>query len=186
VPSLAAWLLINIDLSLRTAGTSLFDAASKFSPGDLAIRGVFALNQGFIFTSMIFAALLVYAAERQWLRVAAWALVASLLSFLGVIHAWTLTPLGLQVKLGWAAAPDFALAYLGLAVLAVGLNLISRNAGEPEGGRRFFDKRSSRGERASRVESNPGREPGQASTGTGPRRGDGRRRRDRQAGEFRG
>jgi hypothetical protein len=56
------------------------------------------------------------------------------LSFFGVIHAWTLTPLGLQVKLGWAAAPDFALAYLGVAALALGLRAFGRGLDEPEGG----------------------------------------------------
>jgi adenine/guanine/hypoxanthine permease len=134
VPSLAAWLLLNIDAALRVAGSSLYAADPKFMPGDLAIRGVYALNQGFILTAMIFAAMLVYAVERRWLAVAAWALVASGLSFFGVIHAWTLTPLGLQVKLGWAAAPDFALAYLGVAALALGLRAFGRGLDEPEGG----------------------------------------------------
>jgi AGZA family xanthine/uracil permease-like MFS transporter len=166
VPALAAWLLLNIDGALRVAGTNLMATADKFAPGDLAIRGLFALNQGFIITSMIFAAFLVYAVERQWIRVAVWALVASGLSFFGVIHAWELTPLGLQVKLGWAAAPEFALAYLGIAVLALGLKYVSQTGKEPEGGRRFFDRRSSRGERASRFDSRQGR-PAHHGRGSG-------------------
>jgi adenine/guanine/hypoxanthine permease len=134
VPALAAWLLLNIDGALRAAGSSLFEASPKFMPGDLAISGVYALNQGFILTAMIFAAMLVHAVERRWLRVAAWAAAASALSFFGVIHAWTLTPLGLQVKLGWAAAPDFALAYLGVAALALALKAFGKDIGDPEGG----------------------------------------------------
>lgn len=150
VPALAAWLLLNIETTLRVAGSSLYEAAPKFNPGDLALRGVFALNQGFILIAMLFASLLIYASERQWLKVAAWALAGAILSYLGVIHAYTLDPTGLQVKLGWGAAPGFALAYLGVAALALGLKFFARAEGGPEGGRRFFDKRSSRQERFQR------------------------------------
>lgn len=174
IPTLAAWLLLNIETALRVAGTSLFDAAAKFSPNDLALNGVFALNQGFILTSMLFASLLVYAAERQWLRVAAWALAGAALAWIGVIHAWDLSPLGLQVKLGWGAAPAFAAAYLGVAALALILGRLNPAGPEPQGGRRFFDKRASRFEREAR-EGGPedGRPQGQ---------GGGRRRRWRGAG----
>ena len=169
IPSLAAWLLLNIETTLRVAGTSLFEAAGKFSPGDLALQGVFALNQGFILSAMLFAAMLVYATERQWLRVAAWALAAAGLSFFGVIHAWTLTPLGLQMKLGWAAAPGFAAVYVGVAALALLLRAFAQGGQGPEGGRRFFDKRPSRSEREQRP-------------GGGEREGGGRRRRGRNGG----
>lgn len=152
VPALAAWLLLNIETTLRVAGSSLFDAAAKFTPDTLYLSGVFALNQGFILTSMIFAALLVYAAERQWLRAAAWALAGAGLSYFGIIHAWDLTPLGLQVKLGAGAAPEFAAAYVGIAAIALLLLWLGKAEGGPEGGRRFFDKRSSRGERTLRFE----------------------------------
>ena len=171
IPALAAWLLLNIETTLRVAGSSLAEAASKFSPGDLALNGVFALNQGFILTSMLFAALLVYAAERQWLKAAAWAMAGSVLAYFGLIHAWTLGPLGLQSKLGPGAGKGFAMAYLGVAGLALGLKLLARAEGGPEGGRRFFDKRPSRQERA-------GRNPEAAQWNGGERRGRRRRRRD--------
>jgi AGZA family xanthine/uracil permease-like MFS transporter len=171
IPALAAWLLLNIETTLRVAGSSLYEAAAKFSPGDLALNGVFALNQGFILTSMLFAALLVYAAERQWLKAAAWALAGSALSYFGLIHAWSLTPLGLQSKLGPGSAPGFALAYLGVAVLALGLKFLARADGGPEGGRRFFDKRPSRQGRAERS-------PEAAHWNGGERRRRSRRRRD--------
>lgn len=150
IPTLAAWLLLNIETALRAAGSSLYESAAKFNPGDLALSGVFALSQGFILTSMIFAALLVYATERQWRRVAAWALAAAALAWLGVIHAWDLTPLGLQVRWGWGAAPAFAAAYLGVAALALLLGQLAQPPRAPEGGRRFFDKRAARFEREQR------------------------------------
>src|SRR5690606_37266015 len=99
IPTLAAWLLLTMETTLRVAGSSLFEAAAKFTPNDIALAGVFALNQGFILSAMLFSSLLVYATERQWLRVAAWALAGSVAAWFGVIHAWDLTPLGLEVRL---------------------------------------------------------------------------------------
>jgi AGZA family xanthine/uracil permease-like MFS transporter len=169
VPTLAAWVLLNIETTLRVAGTSLFDAAAKFSPNDIALKGVFALNQGFILSAMLFASLLVYATERQWMRVAAWALGGAILAWFGIIHAYELTPLGLQVKLGWGAAPGFAAAYFGVALLALGLQRLSPAGVEPQGGRRFFDKRAGRFEREQRE--------GGPVDGKPQGRGGGRRRR---------
>lgn len=110
IPALAAWALQLIETSLRKAGASLFDIAPKFG-GDLYIHGVIALSQGFLLSAMILAAILVFIIERQFLRAAAWLLVAAALSFVGVIHAYELTPAGIQNAFGFAAAPEFALAY---------------------------------------------------------------------------
>lgn len=110
IPALAAWALQLIETSLRKAGASLFDIAPKFG-GDLYIHGVIALSQGFLLSAMILAAILVFIIERQFLRAAAWLLVAAALSFVGVIHAYELTPAGVQNAFGFAAAPEFALAY---------------------------------------------------------------------------
>ena len=169
VPALAAWLLLNIDTTLRVVGSSLAAAAPKFSPADIALPGLFALNQGFILTAMLFAAMLVYATERQWLRVAAWALAGALAAWFGIIHAWTLGPLGLEVKLGWGAAPGFAVAYLGVAGVALALRALAQPPAEPRGGRRFFDKRAARFERETRE--------GGPSDGKPQGPGGGRRRR---------
>jgi AGZA family xanthine/uracil permease-like MFS transporter len=150
IPTLAAWLMLNMETALRAGGLDWAGAATKLQDQGFWVEGLFALDQGFIVTSMIFAALLVYAAERQWLRVAAWSLLAAGLAFLGVIHAYEITPLGVQAKFGWNASPKFALAYLGVAVLALGLRQWGRAPGAPEGGRRFFDKRGGRAEKAQR------------------------------------
>ena len=150
VPTLAAWLMLNMETALRVGGLDWTAAVPKLQGEGFWVQGLFALNQGFIVSSMVFASLLIYAAERQWLRVAAWSLAASLLAFFGVIHAYEIGPLGVQAKFGWAASPKFAVAYLGVAVLALLLKQWSGADGGPEGGRRFFDKRGSRTEKASR------------------------------------
>jgi AGZA family xanthine/uracil permease-like MFS transporter len=116
IPTLAAWVFLQIDSSLRVAGSDLFHSLDKFG-GQIAIHGILALNQGFILSSMIFAALMVYVAERRFKTAALWCLVASGLSFVGLIHAYDVTEAGLQSKFGFNVAPAFSLAYLGCAGL---------------------------------------------------------------------
>ena len=125
IPALAAWALLLIETALRKAGTSLFEVAPKFG-GDLYIHGVIALSQGFMLTCMIFSAMMVFVTERQFLKAALWMATGALLSYVGLIHAYTLTPAGVQNKFGFGAAPSFALAYLLTALLLVALHFYHR------------------------------------------------------------
>ncbi len=115
IPSLAAWALMLIETTLRIAGSSLFEAFPKFGTG-LYIHGIISLSQGFLITSMIFGAVLVFILEQKFLKAGVWMSIASLFSFTGVIHAYHLTPLGVQNKFGFFAAPEFGMGY-GLAAL---------------------------------------------------------------------
>lgn len=129
IPCLAAWALLLVDTSVRKAGKTLYEAAPAFG-GDLYIRGIISLNQGFLLTSMIFAAIMVYLIERKLLLAAAWTAVASVLSAVGLIHAYTLTPTGLENKFGILAAPDFALAYGAVALLLLLIHATGRDKPE--------------------------------------------------------
>jgi adenine/guanine/hypoxanthine permease len=118
IPSLAAWGLVQIEAALRAAGSSLFEAAPKFG-ADLWIHGVIALSQGFLVTSMILSAMLVFILEKRFLGAAGWALTAAVLSMVGLIHAYDLTPAGVENRFGLAAAPGFGAMYaLGALFLA--------------------------------------------------------------------
>jgi AGZA family xanthine/uracil permease-like MFS transporter len=110
IPSLAAWALQLVETSLRKAGKSLFEAAPAFG-SDLYIHGMIALNQGFLLSSMVLAAILVFVIEREFLKAAAWTATAAVLSMVGLIHAYDLTPLGIQNRFGVLAAPAFAAMY---------------------------------------------------------------------------
>lgn len=110
VPSLAAWSLQLIETSLRKAGKTLFEAAPVFG-NDLYIQGVIALNQGFLLSSMVLAAMLVFVIEREFLKAAGWAAAAAVLSMVGLINAFELTPSGVHNKFGIVAAPEFAIMY---------------------------------------------------------------------------
>jgi AGZA family xanthine/uracil permease-like MFS transporter len=83
----------------------------------LAIHGMISLERGFIFSSMILAAIGVALIERQFIKAAGWSLAAALLSAVGIIHAYDLTPGGVTSRFGWLAAPGFLLSYLLVAAL---------------------------------------------------------------------
>jgi AGZA family xanthine/uracil permease-like MFS transporter len=118
VPALAGWGLLMVEIGLRAAGKSLFEVSlAPFSRESFAIHGMIALERGFIFSSMILAAMGVALIERRFQRAALWSLAAALLSAVGVIHAYELTPAGVKSRFGLLAAPDFTVAYLMVAVL---------------------------------------------------------------------
>ena len=117
VPALAAWGLLMVETGTRAAGKSLFDIGLTPFAQSLAIHGMISLERGFIFTSMILAAIGVALIERQFAKAGGWSLAAALLSALGIIHAYQVTPGGITSQFGLFAAPEFVWAYLGLALL---------------------------------------------------------------------
>jgi AGZA family xanthine/uracil permease-like MFS transporter len=126
MPALAAWALVLIETTLRKAGSSLFAAAPRFGH-DLYLHGIISLSQGFILTSMILSAIMVFVVERQFFNAALWTATAAVLSFFGVIHAYILTPTGVQNKFGFGAAKAYSLAYLIATLLLIALHYHSRS-----------------------------------------------------------
>jgi AGZA family xanthine/uracil permease-like MFS transporter len=124
LPSLAAWAWLLVDVSLRAAGCPLEKALPNFG-NDLFIRGVLALNQGFLITSMAFASIVAFAIDRRFLASAVTCFLCAILSAVGLIHAFSMTPAGVVPVFGWMAAPDFAAAYA-----ATGICLLALHAGK--------------------------------------------------------
>lgn len=125
IPALAAWALLIIETTLRKTGSSLYAAAPSFG-GDLYIYGIISLSQGFMLTCMLLSAMMVFVVERQLFKAALWTASAAVLSFFGVIHAYVLTPMGLQNRFGFGVAKAYALAYLIAAVLLIALHYYNR------------------------------------------------------------
>jgi AGZA family xanthine/uracil permease-like MFS transporter len=75
---------------------------------------------------MILAAIGVALIERRFSSAGMWSLAAALFSAIGIIHAYDLTAGGVTSRFGVMAAPDFATAYLLLALLFFGVGLIGR------------------------------------------------------------
>lgn len=126
VPALAAWGLLMVETGVRAAGKSLAGVGPAPFAQSLALHGMISLERGFIFTSMILAAIGVALIERQFSKAAAWAVAAALLSASGIIHAYDLTPGGITSRFGLMAAPEFFIAYLLLAALFFAVGLLAK------------------------------------------------------------
>jgi AGZA family xanthine/uracil permease-like MFS transporter len=115
IPAFAAFTLeLVVQPTLQAAHVTLASMAAPLE-GTLHLKGLIALSQGFLLTSMTFAAILVYVIERQFKKAAYWCMAASVFSFTGLIHAYTLTAAGdIENKFGLLAAPDFGLVYLAI------------------------------------------------------------------------
>jgi AGZA family xanthine/uracil permease-like MFS transporter len=85
-----------------------------------------SLERGFIFTSMILAAIGVALIERKFARAGVWSVAAALLSAFGIIHAYDLTAGGITSRFGLMAAPEFFTAYLAMAVIFFVIGLIAQ------------------------------------------------------------
>jgi len=144
IPSLAAWVLVQMETALRATGSSLYEAAPRLG-SDFALGGIIALSQGFLPTSMILAAILVFAIERRFLRAAAWASAASLLSMVGLMHAYELTPLGVRNRFGFAAAPAFGAMYALTAAFLAALHFVGGAPGQDHSGASSRTKPEPRG-----------------------------------------
>jgi AGZA family xanthine/uracil permease-like MFS transporter len=125
MPALAAWALLLIETALRKAGATLYDVAPKFG-GDLYIYGIISLSQGFMITCMILSAMMVFVVEREFLKAAIWTASAAVLSFFGIIHAYVLTPTGVQNSFGIGAAREYAIAYLIVSLLLLALHYYNK------------------------------------------------------------
>lgn len=125
VPALAAWAVFLIEASLRAADTTLLEAAPKFGSA-LFVHGAIALSQGFLLTSMLLAAILVFVIDGQLLKAAGWTLACAGLSATGLIHAYRISAQGIENIFGLWSAPAFSVAYLGAAAAMFGLYFFTR------------------------------------------------------------
>jgi AGZA family xanthine/uracil permease-like MFS transporter len=118
LPGIAAWGAFMAKSGVRAAdygGNPMppFDEAmlTRFRQADLWIDGAFTLEQGFIFTAMILAALTVAIIERDFIKAALWSGTAAVLSALGLIHSYRWTPgdTALSLTPAWEWAAGYAL-----------------------------------------------------------------------------
>ncbi len=115
VPILAQWATSLVDSVARKAGSSLAEVLPRMG-SDFALGGLVALGQGALLTSMLWAAALALAIDRKFVQSAAWMFAAAVLAAFGIIHAFALTPSGIEGRIGWWVAPAFALSYAAGAV----------------------------------------------------------------------
>lgn len=91
-PGLAAWVMVLIKSVVASTGTPLGpELESAAHSVGAFIGGGFALEQGFLYSAMIWAAIVVCIVDRQWLRAAAWSGVGAFLSASGLMHSFRYT-----------------------------------------------------------------------------------------------
>ena len=92
LPALAAWVMLVVKTTVGAGGATL-DAAlvQKAHVAGAYLGGGFALEQGFLYSAMIWSAVVVCIVDRAWLRAAVWCGVGALLALSGLMHAYALT-----------------------------------------------------------------------------------------------
>lgn len=122
LPGLAAWAALLAKNSLKAAGTGTpggkpfsADLVPAFQASDTWITGAFALEQGFIFTSIILAAATVAIIEKKFHQASVWFLVGAGLCAVGLMHSFKFTPTDVVINL----APAWKWVYGYLAMAAV-------------------------------------------------------------------
>jgi AGZA family xanthine/uracil permease-like MFS transporter len=110
LPMLAQWVTGIADTVARKAGSSLAEILPRMG-SEFALGGLLALGQGGLLTSMLWAATLALVIERKFAQAAGWMAAASVLAAFGVIHAYSITSTGVEGRIEWGAAPEFALSY---------------------------------------------------------------------------
>ncbi len=130
LPGVAAWGALMAKNALRAAAQTpggavladnLFSPAVVpfFQSGDTWIHGAFALEQGFIFASMVLAAVVVCIVEGHFARGALWCVAAALLATLGLMHsyAWTAGDTVIAMRPTWPWTNPWALGYLAMGAV---------------------------------------------------------------------
>ena len=115
-PSFAAWGVNLIKLGFQGAGTTLTEEAARGVPIN-GFFGMLALERGFIFTSMILAAITAFLIDREFLKSTLWSLAAAVLAFFGVIHTFEFAGNETVSVIGWMAGGPFAFGYMLFAAL---------------------------------------------------------------------
>jgi len=125
-PAFAAWGLNLLKQGYLGAGTTLGEQAARGIPIN-GFAGIPALDSGFIFTSMILAAISVFLIERRFLKACLWSCAAATLSFFGVIHSFRFQGNETLPVYGWAAGWRYAFGYLCFAVIFAAFHLWRRS-----------------------------------------------------------
>lgn len=123
LPGVVAWGALVAKDALRAAGmgtpTAPFSASliERFQQNNFFIHGALALEQGYILTSIILASMTVWIIEKAFHKAAIWALIASLLSWVGLIHSYHWSTADTIGSLGWGKGGTWAVGYCLLAIL---------------------------------------------------------------------
>ncbi len=109
IPNIASWASGLVDNALGAAGTNAATVGeAQLENAGVVYNGLNTLGQGAILAGLFLGAIVAFIIDKKLIHAAAFAGVAAVLSFVGLIHA---------PKVGWNADGPVALGYLGMAVV---------------------------------------------------------------------
>ena len=116
-PALASWGLLMIETGLRAASTNIGTVGLDKLAAQLPIAGLIAMDRGFIFTSMILAAMTVAVIDKKFSTAAIWMAVASAVSATGMIHGFAIENGAIVNAYGPATTWPFVVGYAAMAMI---------------------------------------------------------------------
>ena len=122
IPNIAAWGQTQIDGALNAAGTSATQLGlDKLMGTGVVYHGMQLLGGGAVLAGLMLGAIAAFIIEREFMKAAAYSLVAAVLSFFGFIHG---------AQLAWAASPMVALGYVLLGAICLSVAMSEERAGK--------------------------------------------------------
>ncbi len=120
--------------------SNVWSMLSELNPAALAVdpqgqeymRGMIVLERGFIFTSMIWAAIATFLIDRQFFKAAATSGIAAALAFIGLIHAYEITADGITSPFYPGAGSDWAIAYFVCALFLLACHAYLKKWPQPD------------------------------------------------------
>ena len=140
IPALAAWGTVVVSQTVGAVGAAMSDGSiahrafenlDVFVSYGLQLPGLVALSQGFMLSSVVWAATAVCLVERRLGQAAAWMGVGAMMAFFGFIHAGEISVEGVLYSLGFATGAKWAAGY---ALTAVFFMIVSRVNRKSSGG----------------------------------------------------
>lgn len=151
-PAIAAWgFTVTQGAFIKAGGKTLQDLMTtdpKANVSDFVLHGMISLQQGYIFTCMILAAISAFLIDRKFATAGVWALIGAFCAMVGLTHAYQLNAFtvdflfifsrpastdGVQTALAYRSW-DVAIGYLlmSVAFFSVGFLARGRDLGELE------------------------------------------------------
>lgn len=129
-PAIAGWGVLVMQQTLGAAGFALGDlgvgarvlgSPTAFAQAGMSLPGLIAISQGFLLTSMVWAAMSTHLLERRFDRAALWAGFGGVAAFFGFIHAGRMTASGALYDIGWASGWRWAAGYALIAAFLLAM-----------------------------------------------------------------
>ena len=134
-PALAAWGTVVVSQTVGAVGAAMSDGSiahrafenlDVFVSYGLQLPGLVALSQGFMLSSVVWAATAVCLVERRLGQAAAWMGVGAVMAFFGFIHVGEISVEGVLYSLGFATGAKWAAGYALTAVFFMIVSHVNR------------------------------------------------------------